>query len=209
MVLTITQATSKGGFPPSRNFSVCTHVNFTRVNKIEIMCGRLRIKVEVEPRSTFTFTRSLPYTSPVLAPLYLCHATPGECPSLPALCDRERGARTGLSIHCLFFIYARKFYVRSHGKIMRQWKSILRSKIRRDWYTIYYSGTFITCDFLGYPRSLRVQPSLIAPSRNSWEEWGYAAVFRTGIRRLVPAWANDKRWPLAYCVVDLLQVNLS
>ena len=26
-------------------------------------------------------------------------------------------------IHCLYFIYARKFYLRSHGKITRQWKS--------------------------------------------------------------------------------------
>ena len=28
-------------------------------------------------------------------------------------------------IHCLYFIYACKFYVRSHGKITRQWKSTL------------------------------------------------------------------------------------
>ena len=26
-------------------------------------------------------------------------------------------------IHCLYFIYARKFYLRSQGKITRQWKS--------------------------------------------------------------------------------------
>ena len=26
-------------------------------------------------------------------------------------------------IHCLYFIYACKFYMRSHGKITRQWKS--------------------------------------------------------------------------------------
>ena len=29
-------------------------------------------------------------------------------------------------IHCLYFIYSRKFYVRSHGKITRQWKSSLK-----------------------------------------------------------------------------------
>ena len=29
-------------------------------------------------------------------------------------------------MHCLFFIYPRKFYVRSHGKITRRWKSTLR-----------------------------------------------------------------------------------
>ena len=29
-------------------------------------------------------------------------------------------------IHCLFFIYARKFHVRLHGKITRQWKSNFR-----------------------------------------------------------------------------------
>ena len=31
-----------------------------------------------------------------------------------------------LSIHCLYFIYARKIYVRTHVKITRQWKSTLR-----------------------------------------------------------------------------------
>ena len=32
-------------------------------------------------------------------------------------------------IHYLYFIYARKLYVRSHGKITRQWKSTLNDKI--------------------------------------------------------------------------------
>ena len=106
-------------------------------------------------------------------------------------CVTERGARTGLFIHCLFFIYARKFYVRSQ---------VVSSKIRRDWYTIYYSGTFITGDFLGYPRNLRVQPSLIAPRREG--RFGIRkrglrihGCIPYGIRRLVPAMANDKRWP--------------
>ena len=90
------------------------------------MEGSARANVQVEPRSTFTFTGSLQYTSPVLAPLSLSRNA-GRGPSLLALRDRERGARTGLSIHCHFFIYAR-----SHGKITRQWKSALESKIRRD-----------------------------------------------------------------------------
>ena len=33
----------------------------TRVNKIETMCGRSRLNVEVDPRSTFTFPRGLSY----------------------------------------------------------------------------------------------------------------------------------------------------
>ena len=36
-----------------------THVNFTRINTIETMYGRLR--VNVEPSSTFTFARGLSY----------------------------------------------------------------------------------------------------------------------------------------------------
>ena len=38
-----------------------SHVNFTRVNEIEVMYGRSRVNVKVEPRSTFTFTRGLSY----------------------------------------------------------------------------------------------------------------------------------------------------
>ena len=38
-----------------------SHLNFTRVNKIETMYGRSRGNVKVEPRSTFTFTRGLLY----------------------------------------------------------------------------------------------------------------------------------------------------
>ena len=37
-------------------------------------------------------------------------------------------------IHCrLCFIYARKFYVRSHGKIARQWKSTLDLCTKKAW----------------------------------------------------------------------------
>ena len=32
-------------------------------------------------------------------------------------------------IHCLYFIYTRRFYVRSQGKITRQWKSTLTGSI--------------------------------------------------------------------------------
>ena len=52
---------SKSGFPLSRNFHVRTHVNFTRVNKIEVMYDRPRVNVKVERGSTFAFTRDLPY----------------------------------------------------------------------------------------------------------------------------------------------------
>ena len=38
-----------------------SHVNFTRVNKIETMYGRSRVNVKVEPRSTFKFTPGLSY----------------------------------------------------------------------------------------------------------------------------------------------------
>ena len=40
---------SKGGFPLSCNFHVRTHVNFTRVNKIEAMFGKSGVNVKVAP----------------------------------------------------------------------------------------------------------------------------------------------------------------
>ena len=52
---------SKGGFPLSRNFHVRTHVNFTRVKKIEVMYDKTHVNVKVERGSTFAFTRDLPY----------------------------------------------------------------------------------------------------------------------------------------------------
>ena len=36
-------------------------------------------------------------------------------------------------IHCLYFIYERKFYVRSQGKVMRQWKSTLSLTFISHW----------------------------------------------------------------------------
>ena len=54
-----------GEFPPSRNFSVRTHVNFTRVNKMETMYGRSRVYVKAEPRSPFTLTRALSYIASI------------------------------------------------------------------------------------------------------------------------------------------------
>ena len=56
---------NKGGFPLSHNFYLRTHVNFTRVNKIEIMYERSRVNVKVEPE-TFTFTRGLSYIASIL-----------------------------------------------------------------------------------------------------------------------------------------------
>ena len=55
----------KGGFLLSRNFSVRTDVNFTRVNKMDTMYGRSRVYVKVEPRSTFTLTRGLSYIASI------------------------------------------------------------------------------------------------------------------------------------------------
>ena len=42
-----------------------THVNFTRVNKIETMHVRLLVNVKVEPRSTFTFMGGLSYIASI------------------------------------------------------------------------------------------------------------------------------------------------
>ena len=61
-----------GGFPLSRNFYVRTRVKLTCVNKIEAMYERPRVNVEVEPRSTFTFTRDLSY----IASLFLSSGMP-------------------------------------------------------------------------------------------------------------------------------------
>ena len=38
----------KDRFPLSRKFHISTHVNFTRVSKIEAMYGRSRVNVKVE-----------------------------------------------------------------------------------------------------------------------------------------------------------------
>ena len=56
----------KGGFPLSHNFYVRTHLNFTRVNKIEAMYKRSRVNVKFEPRSTFMITRDRPYIASIL-----------------------------------------------------------------------------------------------------------------------------------------------
>ena len=56
----------EGGFPLSRNFSPCEHVNFTRVNKIEAMYGRSRVNVKVEPRQTFTLSLAFSYIASIL-----------------------------------------------------------------------------------------------------------------------------------------------
>ena len=43
-----------------------THVNFTRVNKIEVISDRPRVNVTVKRGSTFAFTRDLPYIAFIL-----------------------------------------------------------------------------------------------------------------------------------------------
>ena len=49
----------------SLNIYTRTHVNFTRVNKIEAMYGRSRVRVKVERGLTFTFTRGLSYIASI------------------------------------------------------------------------------------------------------------------------------------------------
>ena len=49
----------------SLNFYTRTHVNFTRVNKIEAMYGRSRVRVKVERGLTSTFTRGLSYIASI------------------------------------------------------------------------------------------------------------------------------------------------
>ena len=49
----------------SSNFYTRTNVNFTRVNKIEVMYGRSRVSVKVEGGLTFTFTRGLSYIASI------------------------------------------------------------------------------------------------------------------------------------------------
>ena len=45
-----------GGFPLWRNFYLRTHVNFSRVNKIEAMYERPIAKAKVERASIFSFS---------------------------------------------------------------------------------------------------------------------------------------------------------
>ena len=54
------------GFPLSRNFYVGTHVNFTRVNKIETIYGRSHVNMKVKPRSNFTITSGLSHIVSIL-----------------------------------------------------------------------------------------------------------------------------------------------
>ena len=56
----------KGGFPLLRSYHVRTHVNFTRVNKIEAMYERSRANVKAERGSSFTFTRDLPFNVSII-----------------------------------------------------------------------------------------------------------------------------------------------
>ena len=49
----------------SLNFYTRTHVNFTRVNKVEAMYGRSRVRVNVERGLTFTFTSGLSYIASI------------------------------------------------------------------------------------------------------------------------------------------------
>ena len=52
----------------SRNFHVRTHVNFTRLNKIEAMYGKSGVNVKVEPCSTSRLSSAL-----FILPLFYLH----------------------------------------------------------------------------------------------------------------------------------------
>ena len=53
-------------FSTFHTFSISfAHVNFARVNKIEVMYERPRVNVTVERGSTFAFTRDLPYIASI------------------------------------------------------------------------------------------------------------------------------------------------
>ena len=52
-------------------FFVHTHVDFTRLNKIEAMFGREREHVKVELRSNLTFTRDLSYIAFIFPKMFL------------------------------------------------------------------------------------------------------------------------------------------
>ena len=55
-----------GGFPQPRNFYLSTHVNFTRVNKIEAMYRRSRVNVKIGPRSACVYARPFIYIASIL-----------------------------------------------------------------------------------------------------------------------------------------------
>ena len=63
-------STAKGLFPLSRNFSMRTHVDFTRANKIEAMYEWPQVNVKVEPRSTFTLNLRVAFHT---LPLFYLH----------------------------------------------------------------------------------------------------------------------------------------
>ena len=99
-VINVQHFKTKGGFPPPRNFSVRTHVNFTPVKR-----NRGYVWKATRKRKSWTSLNSYVYAWPF--------------------------------IHCLYFIYVRKIYQRSQGKITRQWKSTLTDLINREGMVVY------------------------------------------------------------------------
>ena len=102
-----------GRFPPSRNFSVRTHVNFTRVNEIEAMYERSHVNVKVEPRSTFTLTSDLSCIASILfanvkVRTNACknYATVEIHPKTISYKKAKRGVITFNSLYLLFIIYS-------------------------------------------------------------------------------------------------------
>ena len=94
-VIHVQRFKTKGGFPPPRNFSIRTHINFTRLKK-----NRGYVWKATHKRKSWTSLNYYVYAWPF--------------------------------IHCLYCIY-----VRSHGKITRQWKSTLTDLINREDTMVY------------------------------------------------------------------------
>ena len=105
-------------------------------------------------------------------------------------------------IHCLYFIYARKIYVRTHVKITLEWKSsftrglscIASVLFERVKFTSARTYNYATVD-IAFTRLLRFQISFPPVARVSWSTrvgccesaWLPATVFVFGSARAVLA----------------------
>ena len=116
-----------------------THVNITRINKIEAMYGRSRVNFKVELRSTCTFVGSFSYIAFMLftgikftsrtysRENYAVVEVDFHCvneieamyesPRVNVKVERGSAFRYMLDLQCLYFTYARKIYVFTQGKI--------------------------------------------------------------------------------------------
>ena len=122
----------EGGFPLSPNFYARMYVNFTRRF---IHCLYFIYARDFYLRSHGKITRQWKATLSHLISWWV------EKLTLPHFCGNNsantldlwkcsvKALSTWPFMHCLYFIYASKFYVRSQGKITRQWKSTLTADL--------------------------------------------------------------------------------